>query len=490
MKSKSRRGLSIAIATLVTAAGVLTLSAAGAAAQGPAYDQYRLTTPGESPGEARADAERRRRADAIGATGSAGATDQTAPALQRPASVAVGERSRAAIFADALVSPAGLVFTTVILLLGAAVVRYRARGGGGLLGVIGMLIAGALVVGGCGAQSEPTAGLEEGEFYGVQPRATPGAEDFKRMAEANVGTFRVFVNWSTVQPTEDGPYDWGPLDDLFTRLAFYGIQPLPYIAGVPSWLGDDAHDSPVRTNRIRRQLRAFVRSAAEQYGPGSELWSRLAASDLEIEPKPPRVWEIWNEQNSAFFWRPHPSVDQYARLLELSAEEIRAVDPEARIMVGGMFGTPAEPGSIDAWTFLRRLFRDPAVAELVDIVAVHPYATTIDGVRFQLRKTVNALRDSAAAGTPLWVTEIGWGSRPGGGLKKGAQGQARMLSDVFRLLHDGRTRWDIEGVIWFTWRDVDGLPGRRTFNASSGLLTSAGDEKPSFESYVEATGGS
>jgi len=489
-KSRSRPHRSIATALGVLAAGALMLTTASAAAQGPGYDQYRLTTPGEESGAAAPDAQARRRADAIRAAESAGAAGGGEPAPPSTGSVTAGERSQFAIAADALLSPVGLALGFAVLTLFAAAARYRRRGShrSGLM--IGSVLGAVFVLGACGGGEEAPPGSADATFFGVQPRATPNAEDFKRMADARVGTYRVFINWSTVEQTETSGYDWSELDDVFTRLAFYDIAPLPYIAGVPTWLTGDTHDSPVRTRRIRRELRAFVRASAERYGQGSEFWSQLAASELGLKEKAPRVWEIWNEQNSAFFWRPRPSVSAYARLLRISADEIHRADPDARIMVGGMFGTPPEPSSIDAWTFLRRLLRDQSVRSLVDVVGAHPYAPDIDRVEFQLAEIREALDDSGARDLPIWVTELGWGSSPGGGLKKGPAGQAMALRDAFALLERERDRLRIEGAVWFTWRDVEGLPGRRTFNATSGLLTSAGEAKPSFESYVEATGGS
>lgn len=486
-ESRSRWRAAIVVALVL--ASSLGIFAAGSGAQGPAYDQYRLTTPGESSSDTGADAEARRRAGAIAATSRGDSTGGGAQALPNPAAVTPEARNPAAILADTLFSPAGAALGLLVVIVALAA-RHRRCGRRGIGTVSTLLISSAFVLAACGGGSESRPPLADGGFFGVQPRATPGAEDFKRMAVANVGTYRVFINWSTVQPSETESYDWRDLDDIFTRLAFYDIQPLPYIAGVPSWITDDVHDSPVASRKVRRGLRAFVRTAAQRYGRGSEFWSELNNSDLEIQPKPPLAWEVWNEQNSAFFWRPRPSTREYARLLRISATEIHDADPDAQIIVGGMFGTPPEPSSIDAWTFIRRLLRDPAIRALVDVVGVHPYAPEISGVQFQLEEMREALDEAGAEDTPLWITEVGWGSSPGGGLKKGSLGQAELLKGVFDLLEAERDRLGIEGVVWFTWRDVEGLPGRRTFNASSGLLSSSGEEKPAFRRYVEETGGS
>ncbi len=65
------------------------------------------------------------------------------------------------------------------------------------------------------------------------------------------------------------------------------------------------------------------------------------------------------------------------------------------------------------------------------------------------------------AATPLYVTELGWGSdsgpsRAGSG---GMYGQARQLDQAFSLLVGNRWRWRIGWVDWFSWIDrPSGLP--------------------------------
>jgi hypothetical protein len=342
-----------------------------------------------------------------------------------------------------------------------------------------------IALGACGAGSAPDDAPRS--FYGVQPQSNPDAEDYARMAEAGVDTYRLFISWRAHDTAPGESIDFSALDDVFVNLAFNDIQPLPYVAGVPAWLTEDPHADPVRTERERSALDRFMRALAHRYGRGGTLWSQLEASKLDVEPKPPRTWEIWNEQNSSFYWEPRPSVEDYATLVEICANAIRSEDPSARIMTGGMFGTPPEPGSIDAWTFIRRLLANPRVRSLVDVVGVHPYSQSIEGVEAQLERTRRAIDAAGADGMPMHVSEIGWGSADGGGFKKGLEGQAEMLERTFELASGQREELGIEGVIWFTWRD--GLFSDDTFNSSSGLLASDGEEKPSFDRFVDATGG-
>ena len=59
--------------------------------------------------------------------------------------------------------------------------------------------------------------------------------------------------------------------------------------------------------------------------------------------------------------------------------------------------------------------------------------------------------------TPLWLTELGWGSGPPDrfGLNKGLEGQRELLSGAFKLILRHRKDWNVERVFWFDWRDPD-----------------------------------
>ena len=67
------------------------------------------------------------------------------------------------------------------------------------------------------------------------------------------------------------------------------------------------------------------------------------------------------------------------------------------------------------------------------------------------------MNENGARSTPLWVTELGWGSgRPDRfGLSKGPVGQARLLTAAFKLILDHRKAWNVQRLFWFDWRDPE-----------------------------------
>src|SRR2546429_354442 len=79
-------------------------------------------------------------------------------------------------------------------------------------------------------------------------------------------------------------------------------------------------------------------AAARRYGPTGSFWAGCGCA-----PHPIKVWEVWNEENIAPFWNP-PNPGQYGALLAGVRAKLRAVDPGARILMGGL----AYPSSLSA----------------------------------------------------------------------------------------------------------------------------------------------
>lgn len=352
-----------------------------------------------------------------------------------------------------------------------------------------LALVAALAIGGCGGSDEASEDAAADPFYGVISVDVPNSDDFTRMAEGGVGTYRVVLAWATVEAIK-GSYDWSSYDALFTELARNGIEPLVSVAGTPAGYADSLTDPPTDDPETFDAWAEFLEAAAERYGPDGELWELLAETNPEIEPRPARTWEIWNEPNTAVFWTPAPDVDAYADLLKRSSRVIEKVDPEASIMVGGMFATPQSDGAIVSYDFLDQLYAKPGIAEIVDVVGLHPYSPNIDGVVEQLDDTRAAV-DEAGDDASLWITEMGWSSEPIGSSDqaKTAEQQANLLRKSFTKLSEQREEWSLDGLVWFSWRDFEGPVGECAWCEFAGLVDTDRDTKPAWEAFTEVTGG-
>ena len=355
--------------------------------------------------------------------------------------------------------------------------------------------------GACAEAAEKRAGPKppSREFYGVAPQRLPGSADIDRMGEGRVGTLRFQLRWSAVDPGPPaGDYDWGEVDQVVGDAARNGIRPLPFVYSTPAWVATlldgrecdfDCFAYPPSSELALDAWAGFLADAARRYGPEGEFW----AEHPELPAMPIHAWQIWNEQNSPPFFRPRPSVSDYARLLSLASAAIRSADPGARIVLGGMFATPhrGRPPALSAWEFLRKLYRSGLPPATFDAVASHPYSLKVEGVHDQLQRLRQVMRRHNDRRKQLWVTEIGWSSaHEGHPLSRGPGGQANRLRQLIELLLSERGRLRLRRVVWFSWRDDTGGLAVCDWCPLSGLFKEAAlRPKPAWRAFMEFTGG-
>jgi hypothetical protein len=346
-----------------------------------------------------------------------------------------------------------------------------------------------LAIGGCGGSGEESGPPENDPFFGVVPVDVPNSADFASMAEGGVGAYRVVLAWPTVESVK-GSYDWSSYDAIFLELARNGIHPLVTVVGTPADYAPVITDPPTSDGETFDAWADFLKAAAERYGPTGGFWDVTAQTDPDIEAQPPLTWEIWNEPNTAVFWTPAPDADAYSALLKRSARVIQGVDPEARIMVGGMFATPQSDGAIVSYDFIEQLYAHEGIADVIDVIGIHPYSPDVDGVIAQLDGTREAI-DGAGDDASLWITELGWSSDPSGPADqaKTPEQQANLLRKSFTKMSEQRETWSLDGVVWFSWRDYEGPVGECVWCEFAGLVDTDRDPKPAWEAFTEVAGG-
>jgi hypothetical protein len=343
------------------------------------------------------------------------------------------------------------------------------------------------------AAEAPPAG-----FYGVVSQGPLGRADMDRMARGRIGTLRVTLFWNQVDPTPLPAYDWSDFDTTVGEAARRGIAVLPSIFTTPRWVSSldgcessDCAVTPPHTQPGLAAWRTFLADAVQRYGPGGTFW----LLHPELPEQPIETWQIWNEENDPGFFAPAPSVDRYVALLRAASGAIRGVDPEARILLGGMCCYPRHgaEGGIRTTDYLRTLYSYPGIDREFDGVSVHPYAARFGGVRAQVDNVAalvhGPLRDPQAG---IWVTEVGWAS---GGvhnrLNSGLHGQARRLRQTFGYLTRARARLRIRAVLWYAWRDVPAEDSPCLWCPQSGLFRAGAlVPKPAWAALTRFTGGS
>jgi hypothetical protein len=321
-------------------------------------------------------------------------------------------------------------------------------------------------------------------FIGISPQSAPNEADYALMEQTGVKSVRLPLFWSQVEPVSPflDPPEWSKFDLGVQLAARHGMSVLPFVLASPGWIAPEGRLEPVARAWQRRAWASFLRRAVGRYGPGGMFWW----SNPQLPYRPIRRWEVWNEPNIVTFGRADP--ERFATLLRVSGRVIHRTDPGAEAILGGLFGRPLQiPPNVSSGGFLARLYRARNVKRFFDGVALHPYVAGAGAMRNQILNLRRVMRNHHDATTPLYVTELGWGSDSfESRWERGLQGQARELDRAFSMLAGHRHSWRIGGVWWFSWADTTGAC---QFCDSAGLLTERREAKPSWYVFNAWTGG-
>lgn len=170
--------------------------------------------------------------------------------------------------------------------------------------------------------------------------------------------------------------------------------------------------------------------------------------------RPIRDWQVWNEPNIRAFWDVSKADERfgwphgYARLLRASDRTIKAEDPGARTVLGGLVGP--------AWDELRRLY---AVGgrNSFDVMALHVYAQSARRVLGALRLTREALDEAGDTSKRIFLTETAFPASRGRAEAIRDQRQetpgsmAKRLTNLLSLLAKARGELKLDRVSWYTW---------------------------------------
>jgi hypothetical protein len=322
-------------------------------------------------------------------------------------------------------------------------------------------------------------------FIGVSPQSPASSADFELMREAGVSNVRLPLNWLAIQPQSplDAAADWSGFDHEVGLAAEAGIRIMPFVGASPEWAAPQPIDLPVNSAWQRWGWSSFLREAVSRYGPSGTFWEE----NPELPFLPVRRWEIWNEENIvSFAERPDPVA--FAKLIRISGRILHRADPGAQVILGGLFGRPLQvPPNVASGDFLSRFYRARPVKRFFDGVALHPYVARARAMGAQIANLRRIMRVHGDASTPLYITELGWGSSSGPTRwERGLWGQAYQLSRAFAMLSAKRLQWHIGGAWWFTWTDEG---GSCQFCHSAGLLTAKRSAKPAWYRFNAWTGG-
>ncbi len=311
----------------------------------------------------------------------------------------------------------------------------------------------ALLAGGWGAStsSAATPPVAPKGFFGVLgdgPLVTPTGflpGETTAMRAAGVGSVRLTVPWSTMEPTA-GAFDLSSFDLLVLQAAARRLGVLPVVLRTPVWARlDPSNDgSPPADPAL---LQPFLRALVARYGANGTLWTEHP----EVPKLAIRRWQVWNEPDTHLYWSTPKWPAAYTALLRSSFQTLHAADPGAEVLAAGLTNR--------SWLHLRQLLNAGA-GPYMDAAAVHPFSGSVANIIKIIRLFRDGLDDHGLRRTPILVGELTWSSALGNpnypkpcrsGWDSDERGQAERVASILRAVAAERRRLDLDGAFWSTW---------------------------------------
>jgi hypothetical protein len=267
------------------------------------------------------------------------------------------------------------------------------------------------------------------------------------MQAAGVKVVRLDAEWRRVEPL--GPaggahgYRWDFYDGVVATLAARGIRWYPIVDYSAPWSG--VAPGQWRTPPASADVFAeYAAALARRYGPGGAFW----AAHPELPARPVREWEIWNEENGAYFWPPAADSAAYADLYLAARQALHAVDPGARVVVGGLLARGS--GAFVSGMLTAR----PQLRDAIDAVGLHAYGSTVAASLSTMVDLRNWLVHLGLGAVPIEVTEVGWTTS---GVSWAVSDQTR-ASNLTALLPQAAALPGISRLLVHTWTTREQWP--------------------------------
>jgi hypothetical protein len=310
-------------------------------------------------------------------------------------------------------------------------------------------------------------GMSDPDLIGESPAAQ--VQTLEQMKSIGITSVRVDASWYWGQPTEGGPFNWAPLDQVVASLQQVGLSVDLDINQTPSWAG----------------ISTAGGSSWAQPASAAAFATWAGAVAARYDSKGVQLFEIWNEPNLVGSWEPAPDPAAYTADLKAAYAAIKAVDPSATVISGGLAPAANTSTSYDPRTFLQDMYADGAGGSF-DGVGDHPYSYPATPDEFEtwsgwslMDQTSPSLRSIMAANgdsdKKIWITEFG---APTIDSSVGDSGES---TDLVEAIDQAKSTSWIGSLYIYTWEDV-------TTDASNGfgVLNTDGSQKPAYSAVADA----
>lgn len=231
-------------------------------------------------------------------------------------------------------------------------------------------------------------------------------------AAAGASVVSTAATWPSLQAAPDRAFDFTALDLVIGTARSRGLDVRLRLDDVPSWaFGGPAQQRAPVTGPELRQWRGYVTQLLRH------VKGRVAYVD------------VWDEPNIAKSWANGPDPAAYARLLEVTYDAVKAVDPDVQVVSGAAGGN--DIGWLrDVYAAWEKRGSSGGQAETpFDLLGVHPWADDTsptaydDSRRYQrdkfgaydgnfqgFRELHDVMAEHGDEDKPLYISQFGYGT--------------------------------------------------------------------------------
>lgn len=273
---------------------------------------------------------------------------------------------------------------------------------------------------------------------------------------------RFDVGWSATEEQAKGTY-WRMtrLTNIINGIKSRGMEPVPAVMGTPAWANNNAGMWTPPTND------------QDFYDYMKYITARFNTV---------RYWEIWNEPNLPEFWQPAPDAARYTKLLQAGYRGLKAGNPNALVISGGLSNNDKE--------YLQQMYNAGARGYF-DLFGLHPYTENRSpyytchsydhewnfcGIT-DMKQTMEANGDT---GKHIFVTETGWTtSKVSWGVTESQQ--AQFLTEAYnRILTEFPY---VDALVIYNLRNRGTDPNSTVANDNFGIIRKDFTHKPAYDAF-------
>ncbi|MDX6605634.1 MAG: polysaccharide biosynthesis protein PslG [Solirubrobacterales bacterium] len=292
------------------------------------------------------------------------------------------------------------------------------------------------------------------------------------MTDAGVRWTRIGLGWHDMEPSKGSYSSWNLQDEdaAVAAARAAGVKVILDVIETPQWASGSTNKYAAPRNP--QDLADFMSFIANRYKGQVQ------------------AYEIWNEENISRFWPSGPDAAAYTQLLKASYPAIKAADPSAQVVFGGV--------STNDYHYIEAAYAAGAKGYF-DVMGVHPYtcnspdsASTSGGRISQYSYTgyreIHNSMVAAGDDKPIWFTEMGWSSASSGSCIVDEQTQANYLTRAYQIADQDPY---VQVALWYNFREDYWSTSSSDYDGGFGMMHKDFTPKPAYYAFRDyATGAS